>query len=52
LTDIVLSVEPNNTEAHRARAEALEKLAAAAVNGVERNVYRVAAHEHRKRAGK
>ena len=52
LTDIVLGVEPNNAEAHRARAEALEKLAAAAVNGVERNVYRVAAHEHRKRAEK
>jgi alkyl sulfatase BDS1-like metallo-beta-lactamase superfamily hydrolase len=52
LTDIVLDVEPNNTQAHRARAEALEKLAAAAVNGVERNVYRVAAHEHRRRAGK
>lgn len=52
LTDIVLDVEPTNTQAHRARAEALEKLAAAAVNGVERNVYRVAAHEHRRRAGK
>lgn len=52
LTDVVLSVEPNNAEANRVRAEALEKLAASAVNGVERNVYRVAAHEHRKRAGK
>jgi alkyl sulfatase BDS1-like metallo-beta-lactamase superfamily hydrolase len=52
LTDIILDVEPNNTEAHRVRAEALDKLAAAAINGVERNVYRVAAHEHRRRAGK
>jgi alkyl sulfatase BDS1-like metallo-beta-lactamase superfamily hydrolase len=52
LTDVVLDVEPSNTEAHRARAEALDKLAAAAVNGVERNVYRVAAQEHWKRAGK
>src|SRR5215216_727694 len=52
LTDVVLDVEPNNTEAHRVRAEALDKLAAAAANGVERNVYRVAAHEHRRRARK
>jgi alkyl sulfatase BDS1-like metallo-beta-lactamase superfamily hydrolase len=52
LTDIVLDVEPNNSEAHRARAEALDKLAATAINGVERNVYRLAAQDHRKRAGK
>jgi alkyl sulfatase BDS1-like metallo-beta-lactamase superfamily hydrolase len=52
LTDVVLDVEPDNRRAHLMRAEALDKLASAAVNGVERNVYRVAAQEHRKRAGK
>ena len=52
LTDVILDVEPANTDAHRIRAEALEKLAAAAINGVERNVYLVAAQQHRKAAAK
>jgi len=52
LTDVILDAEPTNTEAHTIRAEALEKLAAAAINGVERNVYLVAAQQHRKLAAK
>jgi alkyl sulfatase BDS1-like metallo-beta-lactamase superfamily hydrolase len=50
LTDIVLTVEPENREAHAARAEALDKLADEATSSVECNIYRAAALEHQKKA--
>jgi uncharacterized sulfatase len=48
LTDVVLSAEPANREAHAMRGAALEKLGQAAMNTVERNVYLVAAQEEKK----
>lgn len=51
LTDVALAGEPKNESAHALRAEALDKLAAAAISGVEQNIYRAAAQEHRKQAG-
>jgi len=52
LTSVILAAEPTNQEAHSVRAEALEKLAGMAVNGVERNIYLAAAAQHKKAAGK
>lgn len=52
LADVIVSVQPGHTEAHLVCAEALEKLAEASVNGVEINVYRAAAREHRKQGRK
>lgn len=52
LLDVVVKAEPGHRPAHALCAEALDKLAEAAVNGVEVNVYRAAAKEHRKQAGK
>jgi alkyl sulfatase BDS1-like metallo-beta-lactamase superfamily hydrolase len=43
----VLSFETENVDAHRIAADALDKLAAESINGVERNVYAAAALEHR-----
>jgi alkyl sulfatase BDS1-like metallo-beta-lactamase superfamily hydrolase len=42
LTDIVLAVRPHNGSAHQLRITALERLAARARNGVERNLYAAA----------
>ncbi len=50
LTEIILSAEPQNPTAHTLRAAALNKLADAAVSGVERNIYRAAAKEHHDKA--
>jgi alkyl sulfatase BDS1-like metallo-beta-lactamase superfamily hydrolase len=50
LTDVILDVEAGHRAAHALRAEALEKLGEAAQNGVERNIYRAAAQEHKKKA--
>ena len=47
LCDVVLAGEPSNSEAHRIRREALEKLGKASTNTVERNVYLVAAQEEK-----
>ena len=47
LCDVVLAGEPANTDAHRLRRQALEKLGEAATNTVERNVYLVAAQEEK-----
>ena len=52
LTSVILTAEPTNSDAHSVRAEALEKLAGMAVNGVERNIYLAAAAQHKKAAGK
>ena len=52
LTDVVLGAQPDNRDAHAVRAEALEKLADAAVNDVERNIYLTTAQEHKKAAGR
>lgn len=49
LTDVILAApEPEQAPAHELRATALEKLAQLAENGVERNVYRVAARQHQR----
>ncbi|MGD9647584.1 MAG: alkyl sulfatase dimerization domain-containing protein [Pirellulales bacterium] len=45
LTDVTLSVDADHQESHRLRAEACEQLAAASVNGVERNIYLAAAQD-------
>lgn len=53
LTDVILDApEPEHAPAHTLRAEALEKLAQQASNGVERNVYRVGARYHERQAKK
>lgn len=51
LTDVLVSHDPESKPAHELRAAALEKLADAATNTVEINVYRTAAQESRKKAG-
>jgi alkyl sulfatase BDS1-like metallo-beta-lactamase superfamily hydrolase len=45
LTDVTLSVDEDHAASHALRAEALEQLADASVNGVERNLYRAAAQD-------
>jgi alkyl sulfatase BDS1-like metallo-beta-lactamase superfamily hydrolase len=45
LVDLVLGAEPENRSARAARITALERLAAASSNAVERNIYRAAAAE-------
>jgi alkyl sulfatase BDS1-like metallo-beta-lactamase superfamily hydrolase len=52
LADVVLDGEPSNQPAHRVAAAAYEKLAGAARNTVERNIYLAAAREHKAAAGK
>ena len=52
LADAVLDAEPASAPAHRVAAEAYEKMAGAARNSVERNIYLAAAREHKKAAGK
>ena len=47
LTDITLSVDASHAASHELRAEALEQLAAASPNGVERNIYRTGAQDSR-----
>jgi alkyl sulfatase BDS1-like metallo-beta-lactamase superfamily hydrolase len=50
LTDVALTADPKHVRAHAARATALEKMAAAATSGVEKNIYRAAAKTHREKA--
>lgn len=53
LTDVILAApESEHAPAHALRATALEKLAQAAKNGVERNVYRVGARYHERQVEK
>lgn len=52
LTDVVLSAEPKQAEAHRLRAMSLRALAAKSINGVEKNVYLMAAQQHERAAKK
>lgn len=52
LATIVLRAEPANTEAHHLSADALDNLAAECNNTVMRNVYRVAAQQHRETASR
>lgn len=52
LTTVILAVEPKHRAAHAVSALALQKLADASTNTVAINVYRAAAQEHRKQAGK
>jgi alkyl sulfatase BDS1-like metallo-beta-lactamase superfamily hydrolase len=52
LTTVILAVEPKHRVAHEISAGALQKLAEASTNTVTINVYRAAAQEHRKQAGK
>ncbi|MBX9792033.1 MAG: alkyl/aryl-sulfatase [Pirellulales bacterium] len=51
LTDVTLVVDENHAASHELRAAALEQLAAASPNGVERNIYRAAAHDSRQKVG-
>lgn len=50
LINVVLGADAQHRDAHRLCAEALEKLASASINTVQRNIYRVAAQEHRQAA--
>jgi alkyl sulfatase BDS1-like metallo-beta-lactamase superfamily hydrolase len=53
LTDVILAApETEHAPAHQLRATSLEKLAQAAKNGVERNVYRVGARYHERQVEK
>lgn len=52
LTGLVLDGEPNSRAAHALRAKAMERLADATENTIERNLYRAAAQAHQKAADK
>ena len=49
LTDITLSVDASHVPSLELRAAALEQLAAASPNGVERNIYRAGAQDSRQK---
>jgi alkyl sulfatase BDS1-like metallo-beta-lactamase superfamily hydrolase len=51
LTEVVIGGDSANVQAHTVAYKALDKLADAAVNTVERNIYRGAAQQHRLAAG-
>jgi alkyl sulfatase BDS1-like metallo-beta-lactamase superfamily hydrolase len=51
LAEVVLGADSSNAEAHTIAYKALDKLANAAINTVERNIYRGAAQQHRTAAG-
>lgn len=52
LLTIVLDADPSHRPSHLLAASVLEKLAAASINTVQRNVYLVSAQEHRRAAEK
>lgn len=52
LLDVILNVDAKNAAAHAVAADAYQRLGDATKNLVEINIYRTAAQEHRKLAGK
>jgi alkyl sulfatase BDS1-like metallo-beta-lactamase superfamily hydrolase len=52
LAGVILGAEPNHREAHTISAKALQRLADATENTIERNIFRAAAQGHRKSAAK
>ncbi|HLJ94528.1 MAG TPA: alkyl sulfatase dimerization domain-containing protein, partial [Gemmataceae bacterium] len=50
LASVVLRAEPSRREAHTTSAKALQGLAEASSNTIERNLYRAAAWAHRRSA--
>jgi alkyl sulfatase BDS1-like metallo-beta-lactamase superfamily hydrolase len=51
LLTIALGAEPKHAKCHRLAAEVLRQMAQRSTNGVEKNVYLVAAQEHQQAAG-